>query len=154
MTKIRKLILAGCLTLIVNSTNPALSQDFRGVFEMLSEDDMSDLFIVSNVLQRCSGLYGSLAKFLPKSDSQLLALKENSASLFALYFEKSVSTLNAKGQNTPENNLQEISQSISYYVDVYYRQLEVSQRNSGSIFSPWIKREFEHCNRLQEAVLR
>ncbi|MAH60349.1 MAG: hypothetical protein CMB95_05870 [Flavobacteriaceae bacterium] len=121
---------------------------------MLSEDDMTDPFMVSNVLQRCSGLYGSLAKILPKSYSQLSALKENSASLFALYFEKSISMLNAKGQNTPENNLQEISKYIPNYVDVYYRQLEISQRNTGSIFSPWIKREFDHCNKLRDAVLR
>ena len=121
---------------------------------MLSEDDNSDPFIVSNVLQRCSGLYGAMAKFLPKSDTQLAQLKEHSASLFAVFFEKSVDVMNSAKQNTPENNLNEIAKAIPYYLDVYYRQLEISQLNTGSIFSPWTEREFEYCNRLQNSVLR
>ena len=154
MRQFGKCFFAFWLTFIIQITSPAFSQDFRGVFDMLSEDDTTDLFIVSNVLQRCSGLYGSLTKFLPNTDSQLAELKENTATWFALYFEKSVSMLNAKKQNTPEKNLQTISEAIPYYVDVYYKQLEISQRNTGSIFGPWIEREFSYCNRLRDEVLR
>ncbi len=154
MIKMRRLLLLVIFTLFVNLSSFANAQDFRGVFDMLSEDDNSDPFIVSNVLQRCSGLYGAMAKFLPKSDTQLAQLKEHSASLFAVFFEKSVDVMNSAKQNTPENNLNEIAKAIPYYVDVYYRQLEVSQLNTGSIFSPWTQREFEYCNRLQNSVLR
>ena len=140
--------------MFVSGSSMVNAQEFRGVFTMLSEDDTSDLFVVSQVFQRCSGLYGALAKFLPKSDTQLAKLKETSAALFAVFFEKSVETLNANRQNTPENNLKEVGKAIPYYVDFYYGQLEASQLNTGSIFSSWTEREFTYCNRLQKSVLQ
>ena len=126
----------------------------RDRYDMLTEDDPNDLFIISSVLQRCSGLYGSIAKFLPKSDSKLAALKETSATLFGVFFERSIEVLNAKKQNTPENNLKTISKAIPAYVDFYYSQLENSQLNTGSIFSPWIEREFAYCNQLRKTLLQ
>ena len=77
MDKLRQYTIAAWLTLLLHSTHPAFSQDFRGAFDMLSEDDMTDHFMVSNVLQRCSGLYGSLAKFLPKCHQILPEFHEN-----------------------------------------------------------------------------
>ena len=130
------------------------AQEFRGVFTMLSEDDSNDPFVVSQILQRCSGLYGALAKFLPESDPELAKLKETSAAFFILFFETSVEMLNAKKQNTPENNLNQVGEAIPYYVDFYYNQLEVSQLNTGSIFSPWTEREFTYCLKLQDSVLK
>ena len=140
--------------MFVSGSSMVNAQEFRGVFTMLSEDDTSDLFVVSQVFQRCSGLYGALAKFLPKSDTQLAKLKETSAAFFAVFFEKSVETLNVKKQNTPENNLKEVGKAIPYYVDFYFGQLEASQLNTGSIFSSWTEREFTYCNRLQKSVLK
>ena len=154
MRRILKKIFPLLLATFIIVSQSAFSQNFRGVHDMITEDDQNDLFIISSVLQRCSGLYGALAKFLPKSDSQLAALKQNSASLFGVFFERSVEVLNAKKQNTPENNLKTISKSIPAYVDFYYSQLENSQLNTGSIFSPWVKREFDYCNQLKTTLLQ
>ncbi len=154
MNRLQKLLLCLMTAMFVSGSSMVNAQEFRGVFTMLSEDDNSDLFVVSQVLQRCSGLYGALAKFLPKSDPQLAQLKETSAAFFVVFFEKSVETLNAKKQNTPENNLKEVGKDIPYYVDFYYGQLEASQLNTGSIFSSWTEREFTYCNRLQKSVLK
>ena len=73
--------------MFVSGSSMVNAQEFRGVFTMLSEDDTSDRFVVSQVLQRCSGLYGALAKFLPKSDTQLAKLKETSAAFFAVFLK-------------------------------------------------------------------
>ena len=73
--------------MFVSGSSMVNAQEFRGVFTMLSEDDTSDLFVVSQVFQRCSGLYGALAKFLPKCDTQLAKLKETSAAFFAVFLK-------------------------------------------------------------------
>ena len=65
MHKLQKLLFCLMTAMFVSGSSMVNAQEFRGVFTMLSEDDTSDLFVVSQVFQRCSGLYGALAKFLP-----------------------------------------------------------------------------------------
>ena len=155
MPCIKKISLA-LLVLIFTSSSPisvSRAQEFKGAYEMFVQDDLQDFFILSAILQRCSGVYGAMGKYLPKADAQTAKLKETSVLLSMAYFEKSVELLNRKGQNSPTENLNQVDKSIRFFVDFYYQQLEVSQQRTGSIFSDWVQREFNLCNRLREQVL-
>lgn len=150
----KKFILFAALTCLLafNPSNALRAENFKGAYEMFMQEDINDLFILSAVTQRCSGVYGAMGKYLPSSDSQLAQLKETSVLMSTLYFEKSVELLNQKGQNTPTANLKQIDKAIRYFVDFYYNQLEISQQRTGSIFSDWVQQEFSFCNQLREKL--
>ena len=48
-------------------TTPATAQNYKGVQELMFVDKvpLDDFYNISIVVQRCAGLYGAYAKFLP-----------------------------------------------------------------------------------------
>ena len=131
-------------TVMFSSTNSASGQQFRGVHEILTTEDMSDPFFLSAVIQRCSGLYTSLTIY---SEAVPQKLKEVSMLNAVMGSKVAANLLNQKANKPSENKLK-VQQLIRAYTSVYYKNLEKSQTMTGSIFSEWTKREFAECNNI------
>lgn len=139
------------ISLVVFPTSASASQ-FRGVNAMLEAEDLQDPYIISAVFQRCAGVFGALAKILPSEDRTTGALKQTSVSLFTEFGVGAIIMLNAKNQNTATRNEQQIVEAVTAYVEVYYREMNQSQIETGSIFSNWGQAEFSACNKLKPAL--
>lgn len=132
----------------------SIAAQFKGVNAMLETEDVEDPYIISAVFQRCAGVYGALAKILPSGDPSTAALKQTSFLLTTEYGAGAIILLNAKNQNTVTRNREQVLQAIRAYVDVYYREMNQSQINTGSIFSEWGQAEFSACNQLKPGLDR
>mgnify|MGYP006450464227 CR=1 FL=1 len=130
----------------------SISAKFKGVNAMLETEDMADPFIVSSVFQRCAGVYGALAKILPSGDPTTSALKQTSFSLTTEFGAGAIIMLNVKNQNTGARNQEQVMQAVKSYIDIYYREMNQSQINTGSIFSEWGQAEFSICNQLRPGL--
>jgi hypothetical protein len=149
----KQMIVATMLScsLVVQSS---YGSSFYGVSDFLNgkAGALSDPYVVSSIWQRCSGLFGALAKILPSSSPDVAELKRVSVFQMENFMAAAVYMLNAKKQNSAEANLNQISKAVPTYVDIYYRRLEKSQITSGSLFDPWLTQEFNLCNAMEEDI--
>ena len=69
-------------------TTPATAQNYKGVHELMFVDKipMDDLHNVSIIVQRCAGLYGAYAKFLPSDMPEKEKLFNLSMHLSFIFF--------------------------------------------------------------------
>ena len=140
------------LLILVYIPIDAVAAKFKGVNAMLETEDMEDPFIISSVFQRCAGVYGALAKILPSGDPTTAALKQTSFLLTTEFGAGAIVLLNVKNQNTGARNQEQVIQAVNSYVDIYYREMNQSQINTGSIFSAWGQAEFSTCNQLKPGL--
>ena len=108
--------------------------------------DGSDPFMAAQVTHRCAGLYGAMARFMPKGQ------KEGPADIAAKFLEKTFLLLIKGNKGAEEKIGEELLKDSRYFVSVYENQMDLSQNNTGSIFSDWIKSEFDHCELVAKAM--
>ena len=124
----------------------ATAAEFKGVQELILVDkiDTSDLYNVSIIFQRCAGLFGAYAKFLPGD------MKEQKEKLFMKSMEVLVvaSQAMAKKRGLPlesEVIKNQVDKAFMYYVDIYYGYMEDSQIKTGSMFDEFTNGEQDIC---------
>ena len=119
------------------------SSEYRGVHDILTTEDMSDLYFSSAVMQRCSGLYTSIAIY-----SDLIPKNLKDISMMNAVKGSKIATRMLNEKNNSNNHKLRVEELIRTYASIYYKKLQNSQALSGSIFSEWIKIEFSQCNRI------
>ena len=124
----------------------ATGAEFKGVQELLLVDkiDTSDLYNASIVFQRCAGLYGAIAKFLPGD------MKEQKEKLFMKSMQILVvaSQAMAKKRGLPlesEAIKNQVDKAFMTYVDIYYGYMEDTQIKTGSMFDEFTDGEQDVC---------
>ena len=124
----------------------ATAAEFKGVQELILVDkiDTSDLYNVSIIFQRCAGLFGAYAKFLPGD------MKEQKEKLFMKSMEVLVVATQAmaKKRGLPlesEVIKNQVDKAFMYYVDIYYGYMEDSQIKTGSMFDEFTNGEQDIC---------
>ena len=122
----------------------ANGQQYRGVHDILTTEDMTDMHFTSAVMQRCSGLYTSIAVYSKSIPQQL----KEASMLNAVKGSRMATKMLNQKINNPAANKQKVEELIRTYTSIYYKKLETSQTLTGSIFSEWIKLEFKDCNDL------
>ena len=116
--------------------NVASASDFKGVYDLTHSGEEMDLFIGSQILNRCAGLFGSLARFMPAGSEKDKLVLLSSKSL-----EKSYEVLTINRKSEAELIGQKMLSDIRYYDGIYETQMNLSQRDTGTIFSEWVERE-------------
>ena len=121
-------------TLLCFPIAQANSSDFLGVGQYVNKYDKEiknkDFFHISGVYQRCTGVFGAYAKYLP---TDMKDMKLRFVSLSVESMKKSIDFLNMKNQNKPELNVKQVSTAVRYFTDIYYKSLEIDQLNTGTI---------------------
>ena len=64
--------------------------------------------------------------------------------------EKSILYLNFKNKNRTKQNIKEVDTAVRYYADVYYKQLEIEQLNTGSILKGSTSIDLKLCNGINK----
>jgi len=123
--------------------NVALANDFRGVYDFLHSGEEMDLFTTAQVLNRCAGLFGSIARFMPASSE-----KDKLVTLSSMSLEVSLKALTHNRQNETALIGEKLLSDVRYYTGIYEDQMNMSQRDTGSIMSEWIKREVFWCKEM------
>jgi len=132
MSRVYQLVLI--ISLSFFSIANAKSSDFIGVSQYLnqynSEIKNQDYYHLSAVSQRCAGVFGAYAKYLP---TDMKDMKTRFINLSIMTIEKSINFLNMKKDNKPDLNAKQVDKAVRYFVDVYYKNLEIDQQNTGTI---------------------
>jgi hypothetical protein len=143
---IRNLILILPFAFFVQSAN-VKAAEFKSVQEIVAMDDMSDLFNLSVVFQRCSGLFMALAKFIPndmvEQREKLIVISAQNLSF--------ATRLMAKKRNLPAESQtisDQIEKALPVFIDIYYDHMELTQIKTGSMFDEFLKTEQSVCTQL------
>ncbi len=145
------IILKLIITVIFLTTPIAssLSSDFLGVIQYLNkykkEIDNRDLYHSSAVFQRCSGVFGAYGKYLPSADKDM---KMKFVTLSVKALETATLLLNKANINKQSENIRQVDTAVRYFVDQYYKQLEIEQLNTGSIMQGITAKEMQLCIKL------
>jgi hypothetical protein len=122
--------------------NVAKANEIGTVFEYVEQNDLNDEYHMSSLLQRCSGLIGAYAKYLPSS---MQSEREQLANLSIEVLTMAGVILAEKNMTNAEATIRQLQTAYLFYVDQYYAQIEKSQLVTGSIFSGSVKDEFDFC---------
>jgi len=141
-----------CLALIfIPFLQPATlsAAEFKGVNELLSVDkiDPNDPFNISIVYQRCAGLYGAFAKFLPGNLADKKEMLFNTSMTILVQATDAM----AKKRAVPIDSEvigSQVNKAFLVYVDTYYDHMENNQIKTGSMFDEFIKGELAICSVL------
>ena len=133
-------------------TTPATAQNYKGVQELMFVDKLplDDFYNISIVVQRCAGLYGAYAKFLPSDMPE----KEKLFNLSMQMLTKSIVYL-AKARELPmesEAVVGQVDKAFKVYVDIYYKNLEQNQTLTGSMFGEFFNGEEEVCSNVAKII--
>ena len=125
------------------------ASSFKGVNELLSVDeiDPTDLFNISIVFQRCAGLYGAFAKFLPGNLSEKKDMLFNNSMTILVKATEAM----AKKRGLPINSEvigNQVNKAFLVYVETYYDHMENNQIKTGSMFDEFIEGELAICSVL------
>ena len=107
-----------------------------------SELDRGDLYHISALFQRCSGVLGAYAKYLP---TDMIDIKKQYAVMSITFMETAINALNKKGQNAETGNIKQVEKAVLKLVDLYYEQIEDEQISSGSIMQGDSALDMEVC---------
>ena len=121
--------------------------DFKGVNELLSVDkiDPKDLFNISIVFQRCAGLYGAFAKFLPGDLADKKEMLFNTSMTILVQATEAL----AKKRGLPIDSEvigKQVNKAFLVYVDTYYDHMENNQIKTGSMFDEFVEGELAICS--------
>ena len=141
-----------CLALVfIPFMQPATltAAEFKGVNELLSVDkiDPNDLFNISIVYQRCAGLYGAFAKFLPGNLADKKEMLFNTSMTILVQATEAM----AKKRGVPIDSEfigNQVNKAFLVYVDTYYDHMENNQIKTGSMFDEFIEGELAICSVL------
>ncbi|EHI49085.1 hypothetical protein HIMB100_00010020 [SAR116 cluster alpha proteobacterium HIMB100] len=127
-------------SIVIVSANKSESSEFKTVHEFLTSGQEIDLFTTAQVTNRCSGLFGAVARFLPSGGE-----KDKSVLLSGKFLELSFELLTKNRMNAAEQIGERMLGDIKYYTGVYENEMTQHQRNTGSILSEVIERELFWC---------
>ena len=126
----------------------ASASSFKGVNQLIVAEglDLSDDFNKSIILQRCAGLFGAIAKYLPKAEPQKEQIFLHSMDVLTI----SVMAMHEKRGNqlSSEAVTQQVQKAFTTFVDLYYNMLEQNQILTGSIFDPYVQKELDLCTAM------
>ena len=121
------------------------AQSVVDVITYAGQNDLSDPYHGSGILQRCSGVLMGYAKYLP-SDMQ------KQKQVFA---EKAQKTMVRAGvilheakQISDEASLEQITSAFIFYTEHYFAKIERTQLATGSIFSGEVADELMFCSEI------
>ena len=134
-----------CLILFLLPMKVAWSTEIPTIFAYMQQNDMDDEYHQSSLFQRCAGVIGAYAKFIPQSMAQE---KEALGNLSIEMLTVGAMLLAEKNMTTASENLRQVQSAFQYFVDQYYRQIERTQLNTGSIFGGSVGEEFKFCQNL------
>ncbi len=133
-------------------TSPATAQNYKGVHELMFVDKipMDDLHNVSIIVQRCAGLYGAFAKFLPSDmpeKEKLFNLSMQMLMKSMIYFA------NARGlPMESEAVMEEVDKAFNVYLDIYYKDLEQNKILTGNMLGEFFNAEEEVCSNVAKLI--
>ena len=147
-----KLFLA-VLLIPISQPTAATAANYKGVQELMFADKipMDDLYNLSIILQRCAGLYGAYAKFLP---SDMKAEKEKLFDVSMLLLMKSMQAMAKKRglQIDSKAVVDPIDKAFDIYVDVYYDHMENTKIMTGTMYDEFFEGEEDVCSNVYEAA--
>lgn len=115
------------------------------VSSYIEKHDMGDSFHLSAVYQRCAGITLAYGAYLPLDMQDQKQLFGKMSEFFGM--EAGV-LLISRGEATPESIVNTVKDSMLYFKDVYYQQIEKVQRNTGSIFEGQVAQDMGVCGGL------
>ena len=126
----------------------AHSSDFRTVEDFLTSGQEMDYFTAGQVTNRCSGLFGAIARFLPAGSQ-----KDDAITLSSKFLEKSVQVLTHERKGAAEQIGEKMLGDIKYYTGIYENEMNRHQRDTGSILSKPIQTELFYCKEMANRIL-
>ena len=130
-------------SVVIVSANGAKSSEFRPVHDFLTSGQEMDLFTTAQITNRCSGLFGEEARFLPSGGE-----KDKTVLLSNKFLELSFEVLTRNRLNAAEQIGENMLGDIKYYTGVYENEMTQHQRNTGSIMSQAIEQELFWCKEM------
>ena len=125
------------------------AQDIETVYDYYDQNDMEDKYHLSQLAQRCAGVTGAYAKYLPQTmQDERKVLAEVSGK----FVELAGMMLLQKGMTDTNNIVRQVSTGFQFYVDNYYKQIEVTQLSTGSIFEGRVSSELIWCRDLYKQL--
>ena len=126
----------------------ARAANYKGVNQLMVVEslDISNNRNKSIILQRCAGLFGAIAKYLPKAEPQKEQIFLHSMDVLTI----SVMAMHEKRGNqvSIEAVTQQVQKAFTTFVDLYYNMLEQNQILTGSIFDPYVQKELDLCTAM------
>lgn len=137
------------LSISMNSPLPSMaSDDFDGLQDIIGKLDFEDKYNGFYVAQKCSGLFYSVAQYLPAND---VKLKTEFAQISAVFFTVASAALKEKDPSLSDESLySEVDFMTKATAKKYYSILEENQVNTGSAFNDWILKEISICKSFIE----
>ena len=134
--------------LIIFLFNPftAAASDFKGARELFANIDTKDAFMVAQITHRCAGLFGAATRFMPQGN------KKGTADISSKFLEKTFFLLIRGREGAEEKIGEKLLKDSRYYISVYEKQMDLSQRNTGTIFSDWVGAEMDFCTLFAKKV--
>jgi hypothetical protein len=131
-------------------TTPATAQNYKGVQELMFVDKLplDNFYNISIVVQRCAGLYGAYAKFLPSDMPE----KEKLFNLSMKMLTKSIVYLAKARGSEMDAVMEEVDQAFNVYLDIYYKNLEENKILTGSMFGEFFNGEEEVCSNVTKII--
>ncbi len=123
------------------------ASELPSIIEYVENNDMEDEFHLSSLYNRCAGIIGAYAKYIPSSMKEE---KNRLADISGQYFEAAGMLLYEKKMTEPAEILEQVQKAYLYYVDTYYSEIEITQIRTGSIFEGRLNDEFKFCMAIRE----
>ena len=130
------------ILLVIFNVSSLSAKEIGTVFEYVERNDISDEYHLSSLLQRCSGVIGAYAKYLPNS---MQNERTQLANLSVEILTSAGIILAEKKMTDAEATIRQLKTAYLFYVDQYYAQIEKTQLSTGSIFTGIVKDEFDFC---------
>lgn len=143
-----KLFLSILFILFIQSSH---ADDVIDVMKYSKENNLSDPYHASSIMQRCAGLYLAYGRYLPSSMTE-------QKKKFGKFSEDLIVTagviMQSKNMTTQRENIKQMEKALLFYNEHYYKKIEKTQLSTGSIFKGQVMEELSFCNAILKKVYK
>jgi hypothetical protein len=135
------------LTLSLIMPPSLLAQTSPSIKRYIDKNGSNERFHVSVILQHCSGLMLAYGRFLPDKQA-----KERFGQMASALVLEAGDQLASLGQTSADVAFKQATEGMMYYQDPYYKKIEKTQRDTGSIFEGDVGFDFQLCQEYLKAL--
>jgi hypothetical protein len=128
--------------LIASSIMPLnlLAQTSPSIKQYIDKNGANERFHASVILQHCGGLMLAYGRFLPGKET-----KEKFGQMASTLVLAAGDQLARLEQTSADEAFKQATEGMLYYQDPYYKKIEKTQRDTGSIFEGEVGLDFQLC---------